>query len=78
MAWTHLYILSVPRGLREGSDLCIFVFSLAANGLQWINSIVLMYVDQIGKASLGAEMSKFARYSCNSDMVISLTLIQTS
>ena len=70
--------MSVPRGLHEGSGPCIFVFSLAGNGLQWINSKVLMQVLLTGKASLGAEMSEFSWYSCNSDVVISLIVIQTS
>ena len=78
MACTHLYILSVSRGLREGSGPCIFVLSFAGNGLHWINKAILMYVVQTGKAHLGAEMSKFPRYSCNSDEVKSLTVIQTS
>ena len=78
MACTDLYVLSVPRGLCEGSGPCIFVFSFARNGLHWINSIILMHVVQTGKARLGAEMSKFARYSYNSNEVKSLTVIQTS
>ena len=78
MACTHLYILSMPRGLHEGSGLCIFKLFWAATGLQWINSLVFMHVDQTQKARLGAETSKCTQYSCNSDVVISLTLIQTS
>ena len=74
---TPVFSLGVERFL-EGSGPCIFVFPLAANGLQWINFIVLMHVVQIGNPVSKQRVTKFSWYSCNSDVVISWTLIQHS